>query len=154
MRHALVVLTLLAALGAAAAPGSAADKASLIDIEDEVMCVSCEIPLNIAESAQADQQREFIRERVDAGQTKSQIKTALVAEYGRDVLALPDSEGFGMTAYLVPLALVALLAGGLVLLIPRWRRRSRAALVETDEAPELSKAEASRLDEELARYER
>ena len=153
MSRAVVVLTVLTAL-IAAPPATAAGKASLIDVEDEVMCVSCEIPLNIAESAQADQQRDFIRAQIDAGKSKEQIKTALVAEYGREVLALPDSEGFGLTAYLVPLALVALLAGGLALLLPRWRRRAPAALVETGEAPELSKAEASRLDEELARYER
>lgn len=153
MSRAVVVLTVLTAL-IAAPPATAAGKASLIDVEDEVMCVSCEIPLNIAESAQADQQRDFIRAQIDAGKSKEQIKTALVAEYGREVLALPDSEGFGLTAYLVPLALVALLAGGLALLLPRWRRRAPAALAETGEAPELSKAEASRLDEELARYER
>ncbi len=152
MRRAAVLLALLACLAAPA--GATAAQASLIDIEDEVMCVSCEIPLNIAESAQADQQREFIRERIAAGQTKSQIKTALVAEYGRDVLALPDSDGFGITAYVVPLALVALLAGGLALLIPRWRRRPPSGGPGGDDAPALSQAEGRRLDEELARYER
>ena len=152
MRRAAVLLALLACLVAPAAASAA--EASLVDIEDEVMCVSCEIPLNIAESAQADQQREFIRERIAQGQTKSQIKTAMVAEYGRDVLALPDSDGFGITAYLVPLALVALLAGGLALLIPRWRRRPPSDGPGGDDAPAISQAEGRRLDEELARYDR
>lgn len=145
----LLVLLALALVPATAAAASA----SLVDIEDEVMCVSCEIPLNIAESAQADQQREFIRARIEQGQTKEQIKSALVAEYGRDVLALPESEGFGITAYIVPLALVALLAGGLALLLPRWRRRTASAAAADDD-PALSTAEGRRLDEELARYER
>ncbi|MGH2839746.1 MAG: cytochrome c-type biogenesis protein [Solirubrobacteraceae bacterium] len=152
MRRAAAALALLAAL--LAAPAALAAPASLVDIEDEVMCVSCEIPLNVAESPQADRQREFIRTQIAQGRTKEQIKSALVAEYGRDVLALPESDGFGITAYVVPLGLVALLAGGLALLLPRWRRRTRAADVSGDEARALSTAEARRLDEELARYER
>lgn len=152
MRHAAVALALVAAL--LAAPAAVAAPASLVDIEDEVMCVSCEIPLNTAESPQADRQREFIRTQIAQGKTKEQIKAALVAEYGRDVLALPESDGFGVTAYVVPLALVAFLAGGLALLLPRWRRRTPAAPAPGDEAPAPSTAEARRLDEELARYER
>jgi cytochrome c-type biogenesis protein CcmH len=152
MRRAAVLLGLLAAL---LVPATAmAAKPSLVDIEDEVMCTSCEIPLNIAESTQADQQRDFIRARIEQGQTKEEIKTALVAEYGRDVLALPESDGFGITAYLVPLGLLALLAAGLALLLPRWRRRAPAAAMGSDEGPALSKVESGRLDEELARYER
>jgi len=152
MRRAAAALALLAAL-LAPATAPAAD-ASLVDIEDEVMCVSCEIPLNVAESAQADQQRDFIRARVARGQTKEQIKTALVAEYGREVLALPDGGGFGITAYAVPLALVVALGGGLALLLARWRRRGPAAATTAAEAPALSRTETRRLDEELARYER
>jgi len=151
MRRAALLLAFVAAL-LAPAP-AVAQRPSLPDIENEVMCVSCEIPLNIAESAQADQQRNFIRTLIAQGRSKEQIKTALVTEYGEDVLALPDDSGFGITAYAIPLALVALLAGGLFVLLPRWRRRTPAGIAEQD-APGLSDAESSRLDNELARYER
>jgi cytochrome c-type biogenesis protein CcmH/NrfF len=153
VRRAAVLVALLAALLAPTA-AAAATKASLVDIEDEVMCVSCEIPLNVAESKQADDERDLIRSLIAQGRTKGQIKTALVAEYGHDVLALPDSGGFGITAYIVPLALVALLAGGLALLLPRWRRRAPATAAADPDAPGLSAAETRRLDDELARYER
>ena len=151
MRRAALLLAFVAAL-LAPAP-AVAQRPSLPDIENEVMCVSCEIPLNIAESAQADQQRNFIRTLIAQGRSKEQIKTALVTEYGEDVLALPDDSGFGITAYAIPLALVALLAGGLFVLLPRWRRRTAAGIGEAD-APALSEAESSRLDDELSRYER
>jgi cytochrome c-type biogenesis protein CcmH/NrfF len=151
MRRAALLLAFVAAL---LAPATAvAQRPSLPDIENEVMCVSCEIPLNIAESAQADQQRNLIRTLIAQGRSKEQIKTALVTEYGEDVLALPDDSGFGITAYAIPLALVALLAGGLFVLLPRWRRRTPAGIAEQD-APGLSDAESRRLDDELARYER
>jgi len=144
---------LLALVAALLTPAAAAQRPSLPDIENEVMCVSCEIPLNIAESAQADQQRNLIRTLIAQGASKKQIKAALVSEYGEDVLALPDDSGFGITAYAIPLALVALLAGGLFVLLPRWRRRTPAGIAEQD-APGLSDAESSRLDSDLARYER
>ncbi len=152
MRRALVTLALALLLLAPAGARAQAPRASLVDIEDEVMCVTCKIPLNIAEGPQPDRQREFIRGLIAQGRTKEQIKTALVAEYGENVLALPDGEGVGLTAYLVPLALLALLVAGLALLLPRWRARERDGAAVAADEPALSGAEARRLDEDLARY--
>jgi cytochrome c-type biogenesis protein CcmH len=131
--------------------GALAAKASLIDIEDEVMCVTCKIPLNIAESPQAEDERAFIRGLIAQGLDKEQIKAALVTEYGREVLALPEDDGFGLTAYLVPIGLVVVLAGALVLLLPSWRRRSPAGIGDGP-AANLSDEDARRLDEDLGRY--
>lgn len=153
MRRAAALAALAVALLLSAPAGApAAAKADLVDIEDEVMCVTCKIPLNVAEGPQPDRQREFIRGLVAEGKTKEQIKAALVTEYGTNVLALPGEDGFGITAYAIPLALLALLVGGLVLLIPRWRRRAPSAIAAED-APLLGADEARRLDEDLARYE-
>ncbi|HVF79561.1 MAG TPA: cytochrome c-type biogenesis protein CcmH [Solirubrobacteraceae bacterium] len=140
----------------AAAPGPA-PRADLVDIEDEVMCVTCKVPLNIAEGAQPDSQRTRIRELIAQGWTKAQIKQALVADYGEQVLALPDEEGFGITAYAVPLLLGAILVAALVLLVPRWRRRPASGMSSAagGSAPgaDLSATDARRLDDDLARYE-
>jgi cytochrome c-type biogenesis protein CcmH len=153
VRRSAVLLVLAVALAAPGAALAAAPRASLVDIEDEVMCVTCKIPLNIAEGPQPDRERELIRDLIAKGRTKAQIKTALVAEYGPNVLALPESDGVGLTAYAVPLALLALLAGGLALLLPRWRRRAAAAPAPEGPAPPaLSSADARRLDDDLARY--
>jgi cytochrome c-type biogenesis protein CcmH len=157
MRRGAALLALAVALLAPGAALAAAPppRASLVDIEDEVMCVTCKIPLNIAEGPQPNREREFIRGLIAQGRTKAQIKTALVAEYGPNVLALPAGDGVGLTAYLVPLGLVVLLVAGLVLLIPRWRARTAAAAVgdtAAGDAPALSAADTARLDEDLARY--
>ncbi|MEA2149333.1 MAG: cytochrome c-type biosis protein CcmH [Solirubrobacteraceae bacterium] len=148
----MLLALLLALLAPGAALAAAPPRASLVDIEDEVMCVTCKIPLNIAEGPQPNRERELIRGLIAQGRTKQQIKTAMVAEYGPNVLALPASDGVGLTAYLVPLALLGLLAAGLVVLLPRWRARTPAVAAETtvDAAP--SSADAARLDEDLARY--
>jgi cytochrome c-type biogenesis protein CcmH/NrfF len=154
------VLMLAALAAALLAPGhalAAAPRADLVDIEDEVMCVTCKVPLNIAEGAQPDSERERIRELIAQGRTKAQIKQVLVTEYGPGVLSLPDDDGFGITAYAIPLLLGALLLGAVALLVPRWRRRPAAGMTSAGGAdpagPELSAADARRLDEDLARYE-
>jgi cytochrome c-type biogenesis protein CcmH/NrfF len=150
---ALAVLALLpAAAVAQTQTQTPAPRASLVDIEDEVMCVTCKIPLNIAEGPQPDREREFIRGLIAQGKTKAQIKRALVVEYGDNVLALPDKGGLGLTAYLVPLALFVTLVAGLAMLVPRWRARTPAPETQAADAPALAPADAKRLDEDLARY--
>lgn len=150
MRRAALLCALAAAL-AAPAPALASG-ASLVDVEDEVMCTTCDVPLNVANSPQADRERAFIRTLIARGLDKPQIKAALVSQYGEDVLALPDSGGFGLTAYAIPFGLLALLAGGLALLLPSWRRRSPAGIGD-GAAAALSEGDARRLDDDLGRYD-
>jgi cytochrome c-type biogenesis protein CcmH len=153
--RARLLLTLLAAALALAAPALAAEpRTSLPDVEDEVMCPSCNTALNVAESPQAYRQREFIRQLVAQGLTKEQVKQRLVDEYGRDVLALPDDDGIGLAAYLVPIAVVAALVALLALLLPRWRRSGRRPVVPAAAGPSASDAELRRLDEDLRRRDR
>ncbi len=149
MMRAVLLATLVLALAAPAA--ALAKPASLVDIEDEVMCTTCNVALNVAESPQANRQREFIRGLIAKGLDKEQVKRALVAEYGEDVLALPESDGFGLTAYAIPFGLLVLLAGGLALLLPSWRRRSPQGIGDA-KAATLSDDEARRLDDDLGRY--
>jgi cytochrome c-type biogenesis protein CcmH len=151
MRRA-AVCAIAAALAFVAAPAAAlAAPASLVDIQDEVMCTTCNVPLNVADSPQAERERAFIRGLIARGLDKRQIKAALVGEYGEDVLALPDAGGIGWTAYAIPFALLVLLAGGLALLLPSWRRRSPQGIGDS-RAEKLSEDDARRLDDELGRY--
>ncbi|MDP2711319.1 MAG: cytochrome c-type biogenesis protein CcmH [Solirubrobacteraceae bacterium] len=156
MTRALALAAVLIATALAPAALAAAPKTDLVDIEDEVMCVTCRVPLNIAEGAQPDSQRAFIRELIAEGQTKEQIKQALVAQYGIDVLATPQTSGVGLTAYAIPLALGAILVATLVLLAPRWRRRSPAGIGAGDTPADdgLSDTDEARLEADLARYDR
>ena len=152
MRAVVVALLALLALAPGVAPG-AQPRASFNDIEDEVMCDTCNVPLNIAESARADQQRREIRALIARGLTKDQIKAELKARYGPAVLALPDDTGFRLAVYLVPIAVVAGLLLTVVLLLPRWRARRRDAAPPVAAAAELSPADARRLDQDIARYD-
>ena len=145
---ALALTLVLAAPAAAAEP-----RASLPDIEDEVMCVQCGVALNISEAPVAERERELIRRLIAQGRTKEEIKQALVVEYGPAVLAMPDDDGFNVAAYVVPplLGLAGLL--GIALAVRRWRR-APAPAGATVAAARLAPEDARRLDAELAAYDR
>ena len=79
----------------------------------------------MAESPQANRERDFIRAEVAQGKTKDQIKKDLVAQYGPNVLALPASgDGVNWAVYVVPAVIVLAALGALLVFVPRWRRRS------------------------------
>jgi cytochrome c-type biogenesis protein CcmH len=151
VRHALLVL---AALAAVLAPPAFGKAASFADVEDEVMCVSCNVALNVAESPQADQERKYIRQLIAKGFDKERIKRSLVGVYGDNVLALPKSEGINWVAYLVPVALFAALIVALGFGLRRWRRREPPAGTTGPGQPDLSDADAARLDADLAAFDR
>ena len=63
--------------------------------------------------------KAFIRERIAAGDTKSEIKASLVDQFGPAVLAEPPKKGFELVAWLLPLAGLAL--GVVVVGLLAWR---------------------------------
>ena len=144
---ALVLVLLVAPAALAAEP-----RTTLPDVEDEVMCVECGTALNVSTSPVADREREFIRRRIAEGKSKPEIKAALVAEYGPQVLAVPEGGGFDVAAWLVPglLSLIALLGVGVAAL--RWRGRREDEPVA--EGPDLDPDDRKRLDADLAAFDR
>jgi cytochrome c-type biogenesis protein CcmH/NrfF len=152
-RAGLLALLLIAAL---ATNGAAAVKqrTSMQAVLPYVMCVTCQIPLSNAQSAQADDERAFIQQLIDRGDTFAQVKRALVAQYGNAVLALPPAQGFDLTVYVVPVVVVLALLAALVVLLPRWRRNRPPPGGGGGKGPgALSNEDAARLDADLARYD-
>lgn len=150
MRLAALAATLLLATPSVAL--AATPRTSFNDVEDEVMCVTCRVPLNIAESVQADQERAEIKRFIAQGMTKDQVLDALVAEYGKGILADPPTDGFNITTWLVPAGVVLGLLAALAVFVPRWRNGPGDG-DEPDAVPALSPTDARKLDEDLARYE-
>jgi cytochrome c-type biogenesis protein CcmH len=151
MRAALLaVLVLLAAAPAALA---AQPKASFNDVEDEVMCDTCNVPLNIAESPRADQERAVIRKLIAQGLTKDQIKDRLKAQYGPGILATPQDSGFSLAVWWVPVVVVLAVAALIAVALGRWRRPPPGGDGGSGPPRELTDSEARRLEEDLAGYE-
>ena len=157
----LVPLALASGPGAIAASPphtfTATPRTTLPAVESQVMCVTCKIPLTVAESPQASRERVYIQRLIDRGETLPEIKRALVFQYTNAVLALPPTQGFDLGVYLVPAAVVLVLLATVAVLLPRWRRRARAtqAAREAEEipTPTLDTADAARLRADMARFD-
>jgi cytochrome c-type biogenesis protein CcmH len=146
-----LALLLVAAL-AMAAPALASERhPTLAELEGEVICPTCHVTLDQSDSPIAQRIKQFIKARIAAGDTKSEIKSKLVAQFGEAVLAAPPKSGFNLLAWFLPIG--GVLAGGVVLGALAWRwsrvRGPTVAAVGPPLAPELER----RVDEELARFE-
>jgi cytochrome c-type biogenesis protein CcmH len=109
----------------ALAPVAAASERhpTLGELEGEVICPTCHTTLDQSNAPVALRMKQYIRQRIAAGDTKREIKDQLVAQFGKGVLAAPEQKGFDLLAWVLPV--VGLLAGAavLTLLLWRWTRR-------------------------------
>lgn len=150
----LALGALLALLALSPVASAAAPQTSLLEIEGEVMCPVCGTLLELAESPQAQRQKVFIKRLVAAGASKEQIKDALVAEYGQEVLALPEDEGFSLSAYVVPVIAFIVAAIALAFAVWKWRRQGDGSSGPIEPAADgPSDPDRKRLDEDLDRYD-
>jgi cytochrome c-type biogenesis protein CcmH len=150
----LAIALAAAVLAGAALPATAGAAVSQYEIETEVMCDTCNVPLYVAESPRADQLRREIRTLIDQGQDEEQVKATLKARYGPDILALPEESGFSLGAYLVPAAVAIALLAVAALLVARWRRRGRETAPEGPGEEPGNAEDRARLDDELERFGR
>lgn len=156
MRRAL--LTALAVVLLAAACGGVDDeRVTLAELERELVCPTCNTTLGLSNAPVADRMRAFIRERIAAGVSESEIKAELVDQFGEGVLAAPPKEGFNLLAWLLPLAGAAVAVAVLAFALWRWSRGRADAEVAADPSvngrPPLDPELERRLDEELARFD-
>jgi cytochrome c-type biogenesis protein CcmH len=157
MRRVLAVFALALAV---AGPAAASERQpTLAELERELICPTCHTTLELSDAPIADRMRGFIRARIAAGDTKSEIKAKLVAQFGEGVLAAPPRKGFNLVAWALPLAGGLLAVVVLALALRRWSRArgeaaedSTPALSANGRAP-LDPDLERRLDEELARFD-
>ena len=138
------------ALVLAAPAGASEQRPSAAELESELVCPVCETTLDQSNAPIAQRMKTFIRVRIAAGDSEGEIKDALVAEFGSEVLAEPPGGGFGLLAWLLPLT--ALVGGAVVvgLLIRSWSRRRG---VPVDDDADLDPQLERLVDEELARFD-
>jgi cytochrome c-type biogenesis protein CcmH/NrfF len=152
VRFAAVVVVALAFAGPAAA-ACTQPRTSQTYLDGQVMCPTCHTTLDMSDSQAAVQIKGFIAKKIAACWTAKQIETALVANYGQQILAAPSHEGFDLLAWWLPI--LGVLAGALALAFGVWRwSRGR----DPDEPPApagsgLDEETERRLDEVLARFE-
>ena len=145
----IAVLVALGALLAAGTAGATPPKAA--DLESEIVCPVCETTLDQSNAPIAEKMKAFIRTRIAAGDSEQAIKAALVSEFGEGVLAEPPGGGFGLLAWVLPLAALAVGAIAVAYLVWTWTRgRGPDAAVEAEPLdPQIERL----VDEELARFD-
>jgi cytochrome c-type biogenesis protein CcmH len=143
----------LAAPGAALACNGWSER----DMQTQLMCITCRVPIDQSESLFADHVRSFVHQKCAAGWTSSQVKDTLVARFGEEILAAPPKHGFTLLAWVVPGAVLLAGIGVAVTLAMRWSRSRRGpprpppggGTPSEDVDADLS----ARIDADLARFE-
>jgi cytochrome c-type biogenesis protein CcmH len=151
-RRLLLVAALLLGLSAGGAAAGEA-RPTLAELEAEIICPTCHTTLDQSSAPIAERMRRFIRARIAAGDTKSEIKRKLVAQFGEQVLAAPPKRGFDLLVWILPPVSVACGAAALGLLARRWSRRRSPAGGGAPDALPLDPASEALVDEELRRLE-
>lgn len=142
-----IVAVLLVTLALPGTAGASERHPTQREVESELVCPVC-TPQTLDQSNApiALRMKRFIAARIAAGDTKSEIKDKLVAQFGRRVLAAPEREGFDLLAWVLPFAGIAVAATLVAVGLRRWTRPSAP---EERLDPELER----RVDDELARFE-
>ena len=126
---------------------------TLAELEPELMCLVCHEPLDQSNSPFADRERALIRTYIAQGDTKSEIKDKLVAQFGIQILAAPPDSGFNILAWWLPIVGIVAGAVALGLLAWRWSRGRRGSPPDEPPSAPIEPDLEQRLDRELARFE-
>jgi cytochrome c-type biogenesis protein CcmH len=160
-RGGAVALTLLLALLLAAAFFPASARADALDDQVRAIAKQLRCPVCTGETvadSNADvsiQIRGVIRQKLEAGETPDQIKAYFVARYGEGILLTPETSGFTLGVWVMPV--VALVVGLIIVLgvLRSWSRRGGEVVAEEPvavPAAPLPEADDERLEQELARF--
>ena len=119
------LLALASVLALVVAPNALASEQhpTQAELEGELVCPTCHTTLDQSNAAVALRMKQFVRTRIAAGDTKSEIKEQLVAQFGKGVIAAPEQSGFDLLAWVLPIAGLLAGAGVLTVLAWRWTRR-------------------------------
>lgn len=105
----------------------------LEEVSDLIMSPGCDYKytLSYCPSAEAEQMRELVRDKLSAGESTEQILDYFAGVYGPKVLAQPERKGFYLVAWWFPYFLLfdAVLLVGVVLYV--WRKKTT---VEPDDS--------------------
>ncbi|MFQ5961672.1 MAG: cytochrome c-type biogenesis protein CcmH [Candidatus Methylomirabilales bacterium] len=128
---ALIVLSILVVLPLAASPL----EEQVRQISAELRCPVCQ-GLSVADSpsGMANQMRDLIRERLQAGESPEAIKAYFVERYGEWILLAPKREGFNLLIWVFPFLGLGGGAVALVLVLRRWRKHPEASPPSVDPA--------------------
>jgi cytochrome c-type biogenesis protein CcmH len=122
------------------------------EIEAEFMCdCGCGDMLANCTCERSDELRAIITKMINQGQSKTQIVSAFVAQFGEVILSSPPRKGFNLVAYGVPLTGFFIGSVFAVTMARRWRSSRRDE--EAESGDDLSEEMEERIRGELENLE-
>lgn len=130
---ALVVVALVRA-GVSEGPALTAEE-RVRDIAATIKCPTCRSQsVAGSDSAAARAIRGDIARRVSDGESADEIRAAVAATYGDDVLLTPSSSGVEGIVWILPVVALVLGLAGVSAAFARWRRDPAATATDADRA--------------------
>lgn len=130
---ALVVVSLVRAGVSDGSPRTAEERVR--DIASTIKCPTCRSQsVAGSESAAARSIRADIARRVNDGESADEIRAAIAATYGDDVLLTPSRSGLEGVVWILPVVALVLGLAVLSATFARWRRTPAAHATDADRA--------------------
>jgi cytochrome c-type biogenesis protein CcmH/NrfF len=128
---ALVLVSLLRAGVSDGSPRT--DEERVRDIAATIKCPTCRSQsVAGSDSAAARAIRGEIARRVDDGESADEIREAIAATYGDDVLLTPGRSGLEGAVWVLPVVALVLGLAGVSAAFARWRRAPIVAVTDAD----------------------
>ncbi|MCB0077690.1 MAG: cytochrome c-type biogenesis protein CcmH [Anaerolineales bacterium] len=148
----LLALWLLPLLAPAALQAQGPSEVTVNDVASELYCPLCSgLTVDVCELEVCGEMRQIIAEKLEAGESPEEIQAYFIEQYGQSVAGKPSTEGFHLTAWLMPFVAL-LLALGLLAAWLRSRNANHAAPVAVPSRANSDDYQAQ-LDRELRRLD-
>jgi cytochrome c-type biogenesis protein CcmH len=144
----------LAALVLAAPAVACKPRASQAYLETRLVCITCHTTLDESNSTFAVEMKTEIARQIKLCRTNSQIIDSMVAQFGAPVLSTPQTHGFDLVAWVLPLGGILLGAAALGLGARRWSQARTGAGDDSTQGPVLTPEDERRVDGALERFDR
>ena len=141
-----------AALVLAAPAAACTPHASQSTLETQLVCPSCHTTLDESDSDVAREMKAEIAQRIAACQSDKQILNAMVAEFGTTILSTPQTHGFDLLAWVLPLGGAAVGAVALAFAARAWTH-ARAPSGARPAHGGLTGEDERRVDEALEQFD-
>jgi cytochrome c-type biogenesis protein CcmH len=147
-----LIVAAAAALALAAPAAACTTHASQGSLETQLVCPSCHTTLDESDSEVAREMKAEIARRIAACQSEKQIRDSMVAEFGPTILSTPQTHGFDLLAWVLPLGGAAVAAVALALAAYAWTRGRTPPGANLAQSG-LTAEDERRVDEALERFD-
>jgi cytochrome c-type biogenesis protein CcmH len=146
-----VAVAALAALVLAAPAVACKPRASQAYLETRLVCITCHTTLDESDSTFAVEMKTEIARQIKLCRTNSQIIDSMVAQFGPAVLSTPQTHGFDLIAWVLPLGGILLGAAALAVGARKWSRAREGNSLLLDES--LGPEDERRVDDALKGFD-